>query len=159
MGVAMTTDNTMTCVDDLVPHRGDMSLLDEILDYGETWLKARATVTENNLFLTEGRVPSWTGIEYMAQSIAALAGTRSMQRGEPARVGFLVGTRKYQAGQPAFAVGSVLTVVVSEVVMGENGLGVFDCELTCKQPDGTSFVASTRMNVFQPDDFREVFGE
>jgi len=42
--------------------------------------------------------------------------------------------------------------------MGENGLGVFDCELTCEQPDGLSFTVTARLNVFQPDDFREVFG-
>ncbi len=155
----MATDNTTDSVDQLVRHRGDMSLLDEVVDYGSDWLKARATLTENNLFLTDGRVPSWVGIEYMAQSVAALAGTRSRQQNEPVRLGFLVGTRKYHVGQPAFPLGSVLTVVVSEVVMGENGLGVFDCELTCEPPDGRSFVASTRLNVFQPDDFREVFGE
>lgn len=155
----MATDNKTDQLDELVRHRGDMSLLDEVLAYGDTWLQARATLTQNNLFLTDGKVPSWVGIEYMAQSVAALAGTRSRSNDEPARVGFLVGTRKFQVEQPAFSIGSILTIVVSEVVMGENGLGVFDCELTCEQPDGLSFVASARLNVFQPDDFRDVFGE
>ena len=159
MGQSMTTNDTIDSVEQLVRHRGDMSLLDEVMEYGDTWLKARSTVTKNNLFLIDGRVPSWIGIEYMAQTVAALAGTRARRRDEPVRVGFLVGTRKYLAEQPAFPLGSVLTVVVSEVVMGENGLGVFDCELTCNPPGGRGFVVSTRLNVFQPDDFREVFGE
>ena len=156
----MTTDqNPNYSVDELILHRDGMSLLDEVVDYGDTWLKSRATLTEDNLFLNKDMVPSWVGIEYMAQSVAAWAGTRSKIRSEPVKVGFLVGTRKYEAETPSFPLGSVLTIIVSEIIMGANGLGVFDCELTCEQPDGLSFVASARLNVFQPDDFREDFGE
>lgn len=149
-----TNDN----MDELVRHRGEMSLLDQVVDSGETWLKARSTLTEHNLFMNEGWMPSWIGIEYMAQSIAAFAGTRAKGQNQPVKVGFLVGARKYEVERPAFPVGSILTVVVNEVIMGENGLGVFDCQLTCEQPDGLSFSVTTRLNVFQPDDFRDVFG-
>jgi len=145
-------------VDELVRHRGGMSLLDQVVDYDKTWLKASSTLTEENLFMSGGWMPSWVGIEYMAQSVAALAGTRAIRQNEPVKVGFLVSTRKYEAERPAFPVGSTLTVVVSEVVMGENGLGVFDCELTCEQPDGQSFTVTTRLNVFQPVDLMDVFG-
>lgn len=157
----MTTASQRTndSMDELVSHRGGMSLLDQVVDHGETWLRASSTLTKSNLFVSEGWMPSWIGIEYMAQSIAALAGTRAKHQKQPVKMGFLVGARKYEAERPAFPVNSVLTVVVREVVMGENGLGVFDCELTCEQPDGLSFAVNSRLNVFQPDDFRKVFGE
>lgn len=153
-----TSPKTNHHMDELVRHRGGMSLLDQVVDSGETWLKACSTLTEDNLFVTEGWMPSWIGIEYMAQSIAAFAGIRAKDESQSVKIGFLVGTRKYEAERPAFPVGSVLTAVVSEVVVGENGLGVFDCELTCEQPDGLSFAVIARLNVFQPDDFRDVFG-
>lgn len=146
-------------LDELVPHRGDMCLLDAVVDHGDNWLSARARLSETNLFLTDGQIPSWVGIEYMAQSVAAFMGIRSRQKGEPARVGFLVGTRKYQAERPAFPVGSVLELIVQEAMTDENGLGVFDCALTCEQPDGLTFAASARLTIFQPDDVRDVYGE
>lgn len=146
-------------LDELIRHRGDMSLLDEVVDHGDTWLEARATLTENNLFLTDGKVPAWVGIEYLAQAVAALMGTRATQEGGPAKMGFLVGTRKYQAQQPAFPVGSTLTVVVRESMMDETGLGVFDGQLTCRPPEGASFTAQARLSIFQPDDYRDVYGE
>lgn len=146
-------------VDELVRHRGDMSLLDTILDYGDNWLEAQATLTSDNLFLLEGVVPSWVGIEYMAQTVAAWAGARAQSRGEPVKVGFLVGTRKYQSQGAAFPVGSLLTIRVTQVMTGDNGLGVFDCQLQCEPPEGPAFTANARLNVFQPDDFTEVLGE
>ena len=152
------TGNTTPCVDELIRHRGDMSLLDRVVDHGDTWLEARARVTERSLFLIDGVVPAWVGIEYMAQAVAALMGLRARQRGKGASVGFLVGTRKYLTEGPAFAVDSVLTVRVQESLMDENGLGLFDCQLTCRQPDGVSFTASGRLNIFQPDDPSENYG-
>lgn len=146
-------------VDDLVRHRGDMSLLDNIVAFDDSWLEAQATLTSDNLFLVDGAVPAWVGIEYMAQTVAAWAGARAQTRGEPVKVGFLVGTRKYQSQGPAFPVGSLLSIRVTEVMRGENGLGVFDCELRCEPPEGPGFSANARLNVFQPDDFKDVLGE
>ncbi|PPK52094.1 ApeP family dehydratase [Marinobacter persicus] len=153
-----STGNPAPCLDELIRHRGDMSLLDRVVDHGDTWLEARAMVTRNSLFLTEGVVPAWVGIEYMAQAVAALMGLRARQRGKGASVGFLVGTRKYLTEGPAFAVDSELTVRVQESLMDENGLGLFDCQLTCRQPDGASFTISGRLNIFQPDDPSENYG-
>ncbi|KXS52205.1 MAG: hypothetical protein AWU57_3413 [Marinobacter sp. T13-3] len=153
-----STGNPTPCLDELIRHRGDMSLLDRVVDHGDTWLEARAMVTERSLFLTDGVVPAWVGIEYMAQAVAALMGLRARQRGKGASVGFLVGTRKYLTEGPAFAVDSELTVRAQESLMDENGLGLFDCQLTCRQPDGVSFTASGRLNIFQPDDPSENYG-
>jgi len=153
-----STGNPTPCLDELIRHRGDMSLLDRVVDHGDTWLEARAMVTGRSLFLTEGMVPAWVGIEYMAQAVAALMGLRARQQGKNASVGFLVGARKYLTEGPAFAVGSELTVWVQESLMDENGLGLFDCQLTCQPPDGASFTASARLNIFQPDGADENYG-
>ena len=66
----------------LLPHSGNMVLLDEILDYDEESLQGRATIREDHVFLRpEGVVPAWMAMEILAQGIAALrlrpAGGRS----------------------------------------------------------------------------------
>lgn len=71
-------------IEEIVPHSGAMSLLSTLKAYSvdDMWLEAQATIRDNNPFLTNGIVPSWVGIEYMAQAIAALSGIISRQRGE-----------------------------------------------------------------------------
>lgn len=133
-------------IETLVPHKGAMCLLDRVLAYGEDWISTESTVTDENLFLTEYGLPSWVGIEYMAQSISALAGVRQIEKGEKIRIGFLLGTRKYTVNTSHFPVGSVLRIKAQEIIWGENGLGAFDCVL-----EAENFRAEASLNVFQPE--------
>ena len=50
-------------------------------------------VPEAGLFVEDGQVPAWVGIEYMAQAIAAWAGCRARAAGKPPQLGFLLGSR------------------------------------------------------------------
>lgn len=131
----------------LVPHSGKMSLLTEILSGTEDQLSAIARVDEDNPFLMEGGVPGWLGIEYMAQSIAAWAGCRALKAREPVKVGFLVGTRDYECSTGSFPIGTEIEITVQRVIFAENGLSVFDCNLT------TDLAwAKASLKVFQPAD-------
>ena len=62
-----------------VPHRGRMSLLTRVVQYdlSSASLAAEVDIRESDLFFDgeRGGVPAWVGFEYMAQSIAALAGS------------------------------------------------------------------------------------
>ena len=114
----------------LIPHQGAMCLLDRIEDYGADWVRAGIDVDGRSLFENaDGAVPSWLGIEYMAQAVAAHAGYGARLRGEPVRVGFLLGTRRYACTVSAFPVGSVLHVQVQRMLQGENGLGAYECRI------------------------------
>ncbi|GAB1256029.1 ApeP family dehydratase [Aurantivibrio plasticivorans] len=135
-------------IDAVVPHRRSMSLLDRIIEYGEEHIVAEVDVHPNAQFAVEDGVPSWVGIEYMAQAIAAYAGVEQHEKGEPAKVGFLVGARKYQPSTAFFTHGSVLRITVTQAFQADNGLGVFDCVI---DGDDKSRVESS-LNVFQPDD-------
>lgn len=139
-------------IETLVPHKGVMCLLDRVLDYGDDWVTTEAVVAEDNLFLTEHGLPGWVGIEYMAQSISALAGIREIEKGEEVKIGFLLGTRKYTVNTSHFPLGCVLRITAREVLLGANGLGAFDCVL-----EAGSYRAEANLNVFQPGNVQDFF--
>jgi len=142
--------DTKFSVAELVPHSGNMSLLDEIVDYGENWLKASVQVSRDSMFLEEQGVPASVGIEYLAQAIAAYSGVQERKGGGKPKLGFLLGVRKYLSSTDYFPIGKTLNLYVQLEMQAENGLNVFQCELTA---DGLE--ASARLNVFQPDDAKQ----
>jgi predicted hotdog family 3-hydroxylacyl-ACP dehydratase len=134
-------------VAELVPHSGRMSLLSEIVDYGDDWLLAEVVISRDSTFADARGVPAWIGLEYMAQAIAAYSGLEERLQGGKPKIGFLLGARRYECTEERFAIGQKLCVRVQPEMLGANGLNVFNCEL---QGDGVS--ASAVVNVFQPDD-------
>jgi predicted hotdog family 3-hydroxylacyl-ACP dehydratase len=132
-------------VEELVPHSGRMVLLNRVIEFDEENMVAEVIVRDDGLFGDGSTVPAWLGIEYMAQTIAALGGMKRRLAGKPLNLGFLLGTRRYDCNLDIFPVGSVLTVSVKQLVE-DQGLGVFDCRITA---EGIS--ASAKLNVYQPD--------
>ncbi|WP_101759762.1 hotdog family protein [Oceanicoccus sp. KOV_DT_Chl] len=134
-------------VDELVPHSGHMSLLDRVINQTAERLIAEVDITAHSLFLDgDIGVPTWVGIEYMAQAVAAWAGVIARQAGEDVRLGFLLGSRKYTAHASHFGLGETLTVTVERAYQHDE-LGVFDCSIYL---NGDAEVASARLNVYQP---------
>ena len=90
----------------LLPHSGNMVLLDEILDYDDESLQGRATIREDHVFLRpEGVVPAWMAMEILAQGIAAFDGCHAAQAGRgPAALGSGPAGREQQVEQGAEAV-------------------------------------------------------
>ncbi len=74
---------------ELLPHAGDMILIDRILSFDDEQIHAHATVKPGGLFnRDDGALPAWVGIELMAQSVAAFAGCHARQRGDAVALGF-----------------------------------------------------------------------
>jgi len=135
----------MNDITELIPHTGDMVLLDRIVDYDDMGLTAELAVRGDGLLGGDDQtVPAWGGIEYMAQTVAAYVGMKAKQANEPIRMGFLLGTRRYNSNVAAFKVGATLTIRV-EKIMQDDGLGVFDCRI---QGEGVEVAAN--LNVYQP---------
>lgn len=139
--------NTWT-VDDLVPHRGDMSWLDTVVSADADTVVAEATIRPDSFFVRDGALPIWVGVEFMAQSVAAWAGHRGRLQGRPARIGFLLGTRRFDVHRQAFRVGERLRIEASCELMGDNGLGMFACRILV---DG-EVAAEANLSVFEPPD-------
>ena len=144
----MDDSSTPDPMDAWVPHRGAMSLLDRVEHVDEHGVVAWVTVPAEGLFTTDGGVPAWVGIEYMAQAVAAWSGARARTGGGSPRIGYLLGSRRYEAAVPAFEVGAELRVFASCELMGDNGLGMFDCRIE----QGGRVLASGRLSVFEPPD-------
>ena len=132
-------------ISDLLPHDGNMVLLDRVLEYDQESLVAEVVVRDDGLFGDGRTIPAWIGIEYMAQTVAAHGGMMCHLAGKPINLGFLLGTRRYTSNISDFTVGTRLTVKVHRLIE-DQGLGVFDCQIS---GDGCDILA--KLNVYQPD--------
>ncbi len=131
----------------LLPHAEPMLLLDEAVHYDDTGLTAAVEVKNLQPFLSDGALPSYFGIELMAQTCGAYVGAEAMERGLPVKIGYLLGTRHYEARVPAFQANERLTVTAT-VVFRDDNMGVFDCRID----NEGNCVATARLNVYQPKD-------
>ncbi|UVJ44409.1 hotdog family protein [Pseudomonas sp. LS1212] len=133
-------------VAELIPHAGDMILIDQVESFDEEQILTRLTVRPDGLFnRADGSLPAWVGVEMMAQSIAAFAGCRARLSGKPAALGFLLGTRKFESNVEHFPLGAELVIHATRSLEDENGMGIFECHLT-----GPGIDVQARLNVYSP---------
>ena len=131
---------------ELLPHAGDMILIDRIVTFDDEQIRTVATVKPGGLFnLDDGALPAWVGIELMAQSVAAFAGCHARQRGDAVELGFLLGTRKFECNVEHFPVGTELAIHGVRSLEDDNGMGVFECHI-----HAPGIHATARLNVFRP---------
>ncbi|MBA1202374.1 hotdog family protein [Pseudomonas capeferrum] len=131
---------------ELLPHAGDMILIDEVDSCDDEQIHTRLTVRSGGLFnRPDGSLPAWLGIELMAQSVAAYAGCRAHRLGQDVELGFLLGTRKFECNVEHFPADTVLQVHALRSLEDDNGMGVFECHLR-----GPGIHASARLNVYRP---------
>jgi len=139
---------------ELLPHAGNMILLDELTACDEQSVSARWTVRPCLISDDEGHLPAWNGLELMAQSVAAWAGVKAKRAGMPVELGFLIGTRRYQCNVPYFPKGTPLHIHACSSLEDASGLGVFECTVT-----GPAIHAKARLNVFRPPQVSEYLYE
>ena len=134
-------------IEQYIPHRGAMRLIDRLIEAGEEHAVAEADVPDEGLFVRDGSVPAWVGIEYMAQTIAAWSGARDLAEGREPRQGMLLGTRRYHAAVSDFVPGMVLRVEAHQEFVADNGLGMFECRIFQQDTE----LATARLSVFVPE--------
>jgi predicted hotdog family 3-hydroxylacyl-ACP dehydratase len=134
---------------ELVPHKGEMCLLDEVVGCGEDWIEARVTIREHSLFFEDGAVGAWVGLEYMVQAVAAHAGMRARSRGEAVRMGLIVGTRAYASNVSRFAIHRQLRVRAEQRYEAANGVASFDCNI--RSDEGAELAEATILVVVPAD--------
>jgi predicted hotdog family 3-hydroxylacyl-ACP dehydratase len=133
-------------VEELVPHRPPMLLIDEVVAWDDAGAECRVVLRDDSPFVEAGRVSPMLAIEYMAQCVAVYAGLRGRERGQPVRVGYLVGAREVVLGQEPFRVGDVLRVRARHA-WGDEILGSFQCSVE----RGDEVVAQGTLNVYGGD--------
>jgi predicted hotdog family 3-hydroxylacyl-ACP dehydratase len=131
----------------LLPHAGPAILLDEVVSYSDSDLRAAVTVREDSPFHQDNGIPTHVGIEYMAQACGAFSGIQARRDGTAPRVGFILGTRRYLAKQQWFADATRLMVTVT-LVYRDGEVGVFDCTISA----GEDVLAEAQLIVAEPHD-------
>ncbi len=145
----MKTDYTKIDVENLLPHSGDMVLIDKMLEYGDDYGVSGVKVRTDSKFYDQdiNGIHSEIGLEWMAQTIAAIAGITALQNNKPVQVGFLLGSRKYEPTTSVFKLDEEFVIQVQQLYREENGLGAFDCSIR----QGNKLIAESKLNVYAPD--------
>ena len=145
-------------LEDLLPHRAPMMLIDavESFDPEAKSLTARVAITPEQIFYLSGAsdgsagVPNWAAIEYMAQTCAALAGCwdRHVAPDRPARPGLLLGTRKLALGLERFESGRTYHVTAVNAFWDADAAS-FECTI---RDEAGAEVASAVLSAYRPPD-------
>ncbi|MGN0854482.1 MAG: hypothetical protein ACI4R9_03060 [Kiritimatiellia bacterium] len=138
-------------LDDVLPHRKPMVLIDEIVSCDPAAGTLTAAVTVRREWCE-----NWAAIEFMAQTAAALVGAADRAEGctGPARPGFLLGTRRLDLDVARFDVGARY-LITAVCVFSDATAASFDCAIT---RDGRT-VAKALLNAYRPPDVREFLSE
>ncbi|SEH66219.1 Predicted 3-hydroxylacyl-ACP dehydratase, HotDog domain [Rheinheimera pacifica] len=139
-------------IEHVLPHAHPMILLNEFIEADSAHALCRVQISPQSPFYDAALagVPSYVGLEYMAQTIAAYAGANNLADGDKVQIGFFLGCRKYVPSTTVFAVGTELTVRATQMVTDSSGLSVFDCQIYQQH----QLLVDAKLNVFQPDDHR-----
>jgi len=150
-------DKKMFTIEQVLPHAHPMILLDTLVHFSEEEATCCHLITPQSLLFDAALqgVPSYVGIEYMAQSIAAYANANELINNRPVEIGFLVSSRKYKCDYPVFALGMALQITVRPLYQDESGLSAFDCVIF----NANKEIASARINIFQPENPAEFLAE
>ena len=142
-------DTALPPIDELLPHRGGMLLVERVLGWREDWVSVSATPQRGTWYAEANGMPSWIGIELIAQAISAYVGLTARRRGEPPKKGVLLGTRAYRATRSWFPFGAPLTIDAALSFRDASGLGAFDGSIAL----AGATVAKAAVTVYEPEDF------
>ncbi len=136
---------------DLIPHSDAMLLLDRVLEHEPKYTVCRIDVRQSALFAdADGGVPSWLGLEYIAQCAAVHGGLAG--GGRPPRPGLLLGSRRLRLHAERFEADRPLEVTARHH-RGESGLVAFDGSV--RDPEG-KVLAEGRINLYILEDWSEL---
>ncbi|HEY7866280.1 MAG TPA: hotdog family protein [Psychromonas sp.] len=131
----------------LLAHQAPMILIHKLSHVTALSVHCQVKIDSDNLFFDSqlGAVPSWVGIEFLAQTIAAWAGYHAYLENRSPNVGFLLGSRCYSADCDLFAKDAVLDLY-AEQLMENEGMAAFACRIECQ---GETLITA-QLNVFVP---------
>ena len=134
---------------EVLPHERRMLLLDEMLDADAEQVTCGVTIRADTMFCDGANgVPSWVGLEYMAQTVCTYSGIDEARAGQRPSIGLLLGSRRYTADVPYFPIGARLTVQAELLLRDENDLVAFACTIK----DGERVLARGDVKAYLPKD-------
>ena len=133
-------------VEDFLPHRPPMILLDELSSIDESRAVSYVNISPKSLFFSDGAVPSWVGIEYMVQTMAAFTNFQAREKSGKPAIGFLLGTRSFVARRSEFLDGERLKIEVKPLLIGDP-IGSFECRIEINN----ELIAEASLTAYKPD--------
>ncbi len=138
--VSQTEIDAFPPLEQFMPHRPPMLLLDALVAHDDEVAVCEKTFTERDPFVEGGEVSSFVALELFAQAAAAHFGYEGLARGGKATSGALLGARKIDLSVDHFVVGQKLIVRVQRA-MSMPPMAQFECTLTDDQ--GITLAAGT----------------
>jgi predicted hotdog family 3-hydroxylacyl-ACP dehydratase len=136
-------------IEQLVPHRPPMILIDRMIEATDTAMTCEVTITPQTLLIESAGVPAFVGLEYMAQAVAAYGGYKAYLAGQPIGLGLLLGTPQLKISCQFFHCGQTLQIQVTHI-WGDNELMQFQC--TIHDALTGVLLQQAELTVFKPQD-------
>ena len=122
-----------------------------VISHDDKTIIAEVAVKRTSTFFKNGSIPSWIGVEYAAQAVAAFSCICAKTKGEKKRVGFLLSCRRYQCIQDKFLEGDVIEVHATEE-FNDGNMGGYNCALYIKGHE----VATVTLSAYIPDNINDM---
>ncbi|PMH44589.1 hypothetical protein BCU68_03570 [Vibrio sp. 10N.286.49.B3] len=137
-------------IETLLPHSHPMILLDRIILQDDTLIISELKITSKSFLFDADLdgVPAQVGIEYMAQTIAALGGLEAISIGDKPPIGFLLGSRRYKHEGGCFINGHCYQVRAGELMRDDN-MAVYQCQIF---DENQCIIASGQVNTVVASD-------
>jgi predicted hotdog family 3-hydroxylacyl-ACP dehydratase len=137
-------------IEELIPHRGTMLLLDRVIEFSDGRVLADYSPRPDAWYADAcGNMPAWIGIELMAQAVAAHVALLRRRDGMAPKMGALLGTRAYRSSVNCFAAGGALRIRADLVLSDPSGLGAYACGIEA----GGKPLATAVLKVYEPENF------
>lgn len=133
-------------VAELVPQRPPMLLLDAVTAASDDTITCVAQIQSDNPLVREGLLPAAAVLEYMAQTIAALAGLRARAAGLLPALGLVAACRDLDLAVEHLRVGDHVTIDAARVWPPVAGAGEL-AEYTARVTRDGAAIASAAIHV------------
>ena len=132
-----------------IAHRGDMRFIDRVAEGEDGSVLAESDIDNGHIFFDEeiGGVPSWVGIELMAQTAGAWVGMEDLRNNREITLGFLLGAREFTAKTPVLIPGTYTSCV--KIILSADSTMVFSGKIKNAQGE---LIAHGDITAFRPDD-------
>lgn len=140
----MTALTPLPAIEDLIPQRDTMLLLDRVLAFADEKTVAEYAPRASAWYADrEGNMPAWMGVELMAQTIAAHVALARRREGTSPKLGVLLGTRAYTSTVASFTAQVPLRIEANRLFSEPEGLGAYLCAIT--DPAGARATATLKV--------------
>lgn len=144
-------------LDELLPHRPPMRLLDEVLGWDGTSARCAATIGATHPFLRAGGVPAVVLLEVMAQTagVAGALRARDDRAGRPdlavpraQRSGFIVRVSRMELAVESLGLGDLIEATAWREAIAPP-LAIYEARAYRLGPDGPRELAAATLSVYQ----------